>query len=345
MKNIVKTVGLDLAKSSFHVHCADAEGNRIESKSLRRNQVLSYFEKLPRCTVAMETCTGANWWCRQFREQGHDARLIPPLYVKPFVKSQKNDALDAEAICEAAQRPNMRYAPLKSEESSAALILHRTRRQLIKQRTMNVNRIRAACAEFGVVAVLGTKGLSHLKERLSDEGDLPLSLRVSQRPVLEIVGQLNESIADLEKHIREWHKASEASCRLAEIPGVGVHTATYLTAVLGDGSAYRNGRQFAASLGLVPRQRSTGGRQTLGGITKKGDPQLRALLYEGAFALLCRRVRDGNFPGTARRVAEKSLRVVAVEMANRNARKAWAMIKKGESYDPEHESSWQGAAG
>ena len=335
MERIVRTVGLDLAKNSFHVFCADDAGRCVESKALRRSQVLDYFEKLPGCVVAMETCTGANWWCRRLLDLGHDARLIPAAYVKPFLKSQKNDALDAEAICEAAQRPNMRYAPVKSEAASVVLNLHRGRRQLIKQRTMVANHIRAACAEFGVVATTGTSGFESLRERLrDDESDFPATLRESQSAMLDVHDRLNESIEEMSRSIGVWHRSQEASLRLGEIPGVGPMTASYLTAVLGDGSAYRDARQFAASLGLVPRQNSTGGRQKLGGITKRGDPLLRGLLYEGAFALLCARMRDGgvNFPGTAQRIREKSMRVAAVERAHRNARIAWSMIRHGTKY-------------
>ena len=337
MDNIVKTVGLDLAKNSFHVFCADREGRLVESKALRRGEVLPYFAKLAPCVVPMETCTGANWWCRQIKEQGHDARLIPAAYVKPYVKSQKNDALDAEAICEAAQRPNMRYAPLKSESASALLTMHRTRCALIKQRTMSRNHVRAACAEFGLVERPGTKGFERLASKLKEDGDdLPSTLRESQRQVLASIDRLTESAADLHARICAWHRECEASQRLEQIPGVGVLTATYLAAVLGDGSAYRNGRQFSASLGLVPRQLSTGGKQKLGGITKKGDWTLRSLLCEGAISVLRHRLRDSgrHFPGTTRRLEQKSMKSVAVELANRNARTAWAMIRHGADSDP-----------
>ncbi len=340
MDNIVRTVGLDLAKNSFHVFCANQEGRRVESRALRRSEVLGYFAKLDPCTVAMETCSGANWWCRQLGALGHDARLIPALYVKPYVRRQKNDAHDAEAICEAAQRPNMRFAPVKSERSSGLLSLQRTRQAMIKQRTMNVNHVRAAFAEFGVVAPPGSKGFEQLAEQLRMGIEaLPSVLRESQEPALTVIERLQESIDDLHARILTWHKTSEASLRLEEIPGVGVLSATYLAAVLEDGSAYRSGRQFSASLGLVPEQRSTGGRQKLVGITKKGDPLLRKLLFEGAFAVLGHRIRDGgrNFPGTARRVKEKSLKGVAVELANRNARTAWSMIRHGTRYDPQRQ--------
>ena len=256
---------------------------------------------------------------------------------------QKNDALDAEAICEAAQRPNMRYAPLKSEAASAVLSMHRTRRQFVKQRTMNVNHVRAACAEFGLIAPLGAKGHSILAERLrSDDESVPAALKASQRPVLEVIEQLDRCIGELGEQIHQWHKSSEASQRLAKIPGVGVHSATYLAAVLGDGSAYRNGRQFAASLGLVPRQWSTGGRQKLGGITKAGDPHLRSLLYEGALSVIFSQLRAGPkvYPGTVDRVQEKSPQVVAIELANRHARQAWSMIANGEEYDPSRKRAW-----
>ena len=340
MENIVRTVGLDLAKNSFHVHCADADGHCLETMSLRRNQVLPYFEKLPRCTVAMDTCTGTKWWCRQLKEQGHDARLIPAKFVKPFVKSQKNDALDVEAICEAAQRPNMRYAPLKSEDASAVLTLHRTRQRLVKRRTMTINAVRAACMEFGKIAPLTTKGFASLVSSLLDDGDeLPASLKTSQRPMLELIDRLNETISELKGHIVEWHKSSDASQRLATIPGVGVLSASYLAAVLGDGSAYKNGRQFAASLGLVPKQWSTGGRQTLGGITKSGDGHLRGLLFEGAMAVINSQMRyeAKTFPITRQRVLEKSRRAVSVAMANRNARCAWALIAHGTTYEVAYE--------
>ena len=337
MENIVKTVGLDLAKDTFHVFCADAEGNVVQSKALRRNRVLPFFEELgTSCMVAMETCTGANWWCRQLRDLGYDARLIPAAYVKPYVKSQKNDALDAEAICEAAQRPSMRFAPVKSEEASAVLTAHRTRRHLMKQRTMNVNHLRSACAEFGVVRERRSTGFEQLAVHLRQEGDgLPPALLESQRRVLDVIERLEESIRELHAWIAAWHKGHEESVRLEGIPGVGVLSASYLAATLGDGSAYRNGRQFAASLGLVPRQNSTGGKQRLGGITKRGDPLLRGLLYEGAFALLSSRLRNGgrDFPITARFVAEKSFPVVAVAWANRNARTAWSMIRHGTEYE------------
>ena len=229
----------------------------------------------------------------------------------------------------------MRFAPVKSEETSAVPAAHRTRRHLMKQRTMNVNHLRSACAEFGVVAELRSAGFERLAARLHEEDDgLPSALLESQRRVLDVIERLDESIRELHAWIAAWHKAHEESVRLEGIPGVGVLTASYLAATLGDGSAYRNGRQFAASLGLVPRQSSTGGRQKLGGITKRGDPLLRGLLYEGAFALLCRRLRDGgkDFPRTARFVADKPFRVVVVAWANRNARTAWSMIRHGTEY-------------
>ena len=203
MKQIVRTVGLDLAKNSFYVHCADADGRCVEAKALGRSQVLPYFERLPSCKVAMETCTGANFWCRQLQEQGHDARLIPAKFVKPFVKSQKNDALDAEAICEAAQRPNMRYAPLKSEESSAVLTMHRTRRRFVKQRTMCINGVRSACAEFGMVAPRTTKGYWTLETQLRDDdsNDLPKTLKASQLSVLDVIASLTDEIDKLSDRI------------------------------------------------------------------------------------------------------------------------------------------------
>ncbi|MYD80979.1 MAG: IS110 family transposase [Gammaproteobacteria bacterium] len=314
MDNIVRTVGLDLAKSSFHVFCANQEGRRVESGALRRSEVLGYFAKLDPCTVAMETCSSANWWCRQLGASDHDAG----------------------AICEAAKRPNMRFAPVKSERSSGLLSLQRTRQAMIKQRTMNVNHVRAVFAEFVVVAPSGSKGFEQLAEQLRMGIEaLPSVLRESQKPALTVIERLQESIDDLHARIL----TSEASLRLEEIPGVGVLSATYLAAVLEDGSAYRSGRQFSASLGLVPEQRSTGGRQKLVGITKKGDPLLRKLVFEGAFAVLGHRIRDGgrNFPGTARRVKEKSLKGVAVELANRNARTAWSMIRHGTRYDPQRQ--------
>ncbi len=282
--NEISTVGFDLGKRFFQVRCADERGTCMLNRKLRRDQVEAFFDRLPRCLIAMETCGGAHHWGRVLRAMGHEVKLIPAQYVKPYVKSNKNDAADAEAICEAAQRPGMRFAAVKTEEIQAMLSLHRTRRLLIKQRTQMVNSLRGQCTEFGLIAARNRTGLAKLLDIIRDDDDdrLPQTARVALGMFVEMLNHTSDKIAELERELRKWHRGNAQSRRLEAIPGIGPLTATALVAALGDAVQFRNGRQFSASLGLVPRQNGTGGRIKLGGISKRGDSYLRSNLVHGA---------------------------------------------------------------
>lgn len=338
----ITTIGLDLAKSVFQVHGADHDGGPVIRKKLRRGQVPDFFSKLPPCLVGMEACSSAHHWARELQALGHDVRLIPPQYVRPFVKTNKNDAADAEAICEAVQRPTMRFAPVKSAEQQAVLSLHRARELLVRQRTMIINALRGHCGEFGIVAAKGACNAGRLIEVIEDQGDERVP-DLAREALLLLVDQLRAAqarIVELEKRLRAWHRASEASQRLEAIPGVGVITATALVATIGDASQFRSGRQLAAWLGLVPRQHSSGGRDRLGRISKRGDGYLRRLLVHGARAVL-RWSRSTGENGSGRTVWQQALlarrptNVVLVAMANKTARTVWAMLSRGETYRPQ----------
>ena len=332
----IHTVGLDLGKRFFQVHGVDAQGVKLVNVRLRRADIEPFFAALPRCRVAMETCGGAHHWGRLLRGQGHEVKLIPAQFVRPYVKTNKTDASDAEAICEAAQRPSMRFAAVKELDVQALLTLHRTRRLLVKQRTQTVNSLRGQCAEFGVVAPQNRTGVAHLIAVVQDPADLrlPAVAREALAVLVAILEQLSDRIAELDRKVRAWHRGHAVSRRLADIPGVGPLTATALTAALGDGRQFQSGRQFAAFLGLVPRQTGTGGRVQLGRISKRGDPYLRTNLVHGARAALFWQLRrDGpGAPKLKERIAAKSVNRVAVAMANRNARIAWAMVRRDAPY-------------
>jgi transposase len=257
----VATIGIDIAKNVFHVHGVCAEGEVLISRQLRRHQLLSFLQQLAPCTVGLEACPGAHFWARQIAAFGHKVRLMPPQYVKPYVKRQKNDAADAEAICEAVTRSTMRFVTVKSEDQQAILMLHRTRELLIRQKTMLINAVRAHLSEFGVIAPQGRTGLSELVNYASgDDSQIPALARDA---MLALIGQLKEAayrLTQLDRKIAKWHRSSKSSLRLETIPGVGPITASAIVASVSDGKQFRNGRQFAAWLGLVPRQSSTGGK-------------------------------------------------------------------------------------
>ena len=282
----VTTVGLDLAKSVFQVHGADKEGRPVVRKKLRRGQVLVFFAELSPCLIGLEACGSAHYWARELRALGHEVRLIPPQYVRPFVKTNKNDATDAEAICEALMRPTMRFAAVKSAEQQSVLMLHRARDLLVRQRTMLINALRGHCGEFGMVVAQGASKVTILIEMIEDRDDarLPALAREALGSLVEQLRMAQTQILDLEKQLKAWHRTNEASRRLEAIPGVGVITATALVATIGDASQFHSGRQLAAWLGLVPRQYSSGGKARLGRISKRGDGYLRRLLVHGARA-------------------------------------------------------------
>jgi transposase len=332
----ISTIGLDLAKSIFQVHAIDAAGKVVVRKALRRAQVLPFFAKLPPCLVGIEACGTAHHWARELMKLGHEVRLMPPAYVKPYVKRGKTDANDAEAICEAVTRPTMRFVPVKSREQQAALALHRTRDLLVKQRTQLVNMIRGLLAEFGVEM---TRGLHHalaLAKQLAAGGapDVPALAQRVMEGLAQQIGALQVQLARLEKELVAWHRSNELSQRLATIPGVGVISATALAASVTDPHRFRSGRQFAASLGLTPLQNSSGGKERMGRISKMGDRYLRRLLVVGMTSLVRRaRAKPSSVdPRISAMLQRRPARVVTVAVANRTARIAWAIMARGGTY-------------
>lgn len=332
----ITTIGIDLAKSVFQLHGADADGAVVVRKKLRRGTVLAFLRDQPTCLVGIEACATAHHWAREIAALGHEVRLIPPAYVKPYVKRQKNDAADAEAICEAVARPSMRFVPVKSADRQGVLVLHRARDLLMRQRTMILNAIRAHMAEFGIVTAQGAGKVMELLARLrdGDETRLPETARVA---VLALAAQLETlagQVRTIERRLMAWHREDKTSQRLETIPGVGLITATALSASVPDPSVFRSGRQFAASLGLVPRQASSGGKERLGRISKMGDGYLRRLLVIGATSVVRRAGSNPTATGAWVRalLERKPARVTTVAVANKTARIAWAVLVRGETY-------------
>ena len=339
----VTIVGLDLAKSVFQVHGADKEGRPVVRKKLRRGQVLAFFAGLSPCLIGLEACASAHYWARELRALGHAVRLIPPQYVHPFVKTNKNDATDAEAICEALMRPTMRFAAVKSAEQQSVLMLHRARDLLVRQRTMLINALMGHCGEFGMVVAQGASKVTILIEMIEDRDDarLPALAREALGSLVEQLRMAQTQILDLEKQLKAWHRTNEASRRLEAIPGVGVITATALVATIGDASQFHSGRQLAACLGLVPRQYSSGGKARLGRISKRGDGYLRRLLVHGARADLrwSRHRKERRSVWQESLLARRPTNVVLVAMANKTARVVWAMLSRGEAFRAEARSA------
>lgn len=334
----ITTIGLDLAKHVFQVHGSDFSGRPILRKTLRRSQVLGFFSRLDPCLVAMEACAGAHYFARELQALGHEVRLIPPQYVKPFVKTNKNDAADAEAICEAALRPTMRFAPIKSEEQQSVLMIHRARDLLVRQRTMLINALRGHLHEFGIVIAQGRCNVGNLIDIIEDETDdrLPSLARQTLRSIVEQLHGANRQIAELEGKLKTWHRSNESSRRLTAIPGVGLITATAMVATIGDASQFSSGRQLSAWLGIVPKQNSSGGKERLGRISKHGDSYLRRLLVHGARATLrwSRRDKEKRSHWLNGMLDRRPTNVVLVAMANKNARIIWAMLARSETYQP-----------
>ena len=332
----ITTVGLDLAKSIFQVHAVDGAGQVVVRKALRRAQVLPFFAKLPPCLIGMEACGTSHHWARELVKVGHEVRLMPPAYVKPYVKRGKTDAADAEAICEAVTRPSMRFVPAKSAEQQAALALHRTRDLLVKQRTQLVNMVRGLLAEFGIEMARGLHHALRLAARLSAGGaaEVPVLAQRVVTGLADQIGVVQARLAALEKELLAWHRSSELSQRLATIPGVGVISATALAASVIEPERFRSGRQFAASLGLTPLQNCSGGKERMGRISRMGDRYLRRLLVVGMTSLV-RRARtkpEAVDPRFTAMLGRKPARVVTVAAANRTARVAWAIMTRGDSY-------------
>ena len=338
MTNSITTIGLDLAKTVFQVHAADSKGRPVLKKRLRRGQMLAFFAGLKPCLIGMEACGSAHYWARELQKLGHEVRLIAPQFVKPFVKTNKNDTSDAEAIVEAMLRPTMRFAPIKSADQQAVLMLHRARELLVRQKTQLLNALRGHCAEFGIIVAQGASRVGELVAIIADQQDdrLPAPAREALGFLVRQLDAVKEQILELEKKLKDWHKNNAASLRLATIPGIGVITATALVATIGDASQFKSGRELAAWLGLVPRQNSSGNKQRLGRISKRGDGYLRKLLVHGARTVLRwsghkDRVRSAWLEGM---LARRPTNVVLVAMANKTARTVWALLTRKENYKP-----------
>lgn len=330
------TIGLDIAKNVFQVHAVDAAGAVVVRRKLRRADVLDFFKGTEPCLVGIEACATAHYWARSIMAMGHTVKLMPPSYVKPYVKRQKNDAADAEAICEAVTRPTMRFVPIKGEEQQGILVLHRTRELLIRQRTMLINALRAHLAEFGITSIQGRTGVSALIAVVGDaKRDLiPQIVRDALHIVVQQMRDAHTRIVAIEQKIQAWHRGNEQSQRLETIPGVGPITASALAATITDPTLFRSGRELAAWIGLVPRQNSSGGKEKLGRISKKGDAYLRRLLVVGAHAVL-RYARKGKPSSTKWAVAmleRKPFKLAAVALANKMARIVWALMIKQEAF-------------
>ena len=336
----ITTIGLDLAKSVFQVHGVDAKGAIVVRKMLRRAQVLNFFSQLGPCLVGIEACGTSHYWAREIVRLGHDVRLMPPAYVKPYVKRGKTDANDAEAICEAVTRPTMRFVAIKSTEQQAALSMHRTRDLLVKQRTQLVNMIRGLLAEFGVDIPRGLERALLVARRIL-EGEA-LDIPEEAAKIIVTLSQqafdTHSRIQGIDRDLQRWHRSNELSRRLATIPGVGPIGASALAASVTDPGQFRSGREFAAWLGLTPRQNSSGGKERLGRITKMGDRYLRKLLFVGMMSLVRRAKHKPEIvdPRLADLLARKPARVAATALANKTARIVWAIMTRGETYRAGH---------
>jgi transposase len=331
----VSTIGLDIAKSVFQVHGVDSSGAVVIRKRVSRLKLLEFFAALPPCLVGIEACPSAHHWGRELQALGHTVRLMPPSYVKAYLKRSKNDANDAAAICEAVTRPSMRFVPVKTKEQQTALLLHRARQLLVRQRTMLSNALRGHLAELGIVSAKGRNGIGELLRFIADGADNRIA--AATRAILDVMARqysaISAEIRSIDKSILAWHRSCEASRRLEEIPGIGPIVATALVAEVGDWREFSSGRNLAAWIGLVPKQHTTGGKDRLGSITKQGNRYLRWLLVAGAMAV----IRYARQHGTKRLwltriMGRRSAKVAAVALANKIARMAWAIMVRSERY-------------
>lgn len=335
----ITTIGIDLAKTVFQIHGADSSGKPVLRKKLRREQLAAFFVNLPPCLVGMEACSGAHHWARKLQAMGHTVKLIPAQFVKPYVKSNKTDAADAEAICEAVARPTMRFVAIKHPEQQAVLSMHRVRRALVKTRTAQANQIRGLLAEFGLVAPRGIAQIRHAVPDLIEDAsnELPGTMRILIDRLLEHFRAIDEQIKGIEKQINAWHKNDSASQRLAKVPGIGPLAASALAATIGDIRVFKNGRHMAAWLGLVPKQHSTGGKPNLLGISKRGDTYLRTLLIHGSRAVVHWAQRRADPKNRINQLVERrNYNIAAVAVANRNVRIAWALLAHDREYSADY---------
>lgn len=328
-------ISLDLAKSVFQVHGVNTEGQVLIRRKLRRREVLPFFQGLDRCLVGLEACATAHFWTRALAALGHEVRMMPPNYVKAYVRRQKNDAADAGAICEAVQRPNMRFVAAKSADRQAVMTLHKAHELLVRQGTALINAIRSHGAEYGLIA----PGARKVQDLIADVGlaDGEVLPELAKAGILALADQLNQlevQITRLDRQLMDWHRQDAVSQRLAAIPGVGLLSATALLASVADPASFRTGREFAAFLGLAPRQNSSGGKERLGRISKMGDGYLRKLLVVGATSVVRRAKTDAlaAAPWVRSLLERRPARVVTVAMANKTARIVWAVMSRGEPY-------------
>ena len=336
----VSTVGIDLAKNVFQIHGVNELGKTVFKKQLRRDQMAAFFVNLPACLIGMEACGGAHYWARKLKGFGHTVKLMAPQFVKPYVKTNKNDAADAEAICEAVARPNMRFVPVKDVEQQSVLALHTVRQGFVKARTAQANQIRGLLTEYGLIIPQGIWNITtRVPELIEDaSNELPGSFRLLIQRLLEHFKELDTQVDELELQIVKWHRQSSASSKLAQVPGIGPITASALVASLGDAKNFDNGRQVSAWLGLVPRQHSSGGKQNLLGISKRGDSYLRSLLIHGARSVIYngKDKTDQTCNWINAIVSRRNNNVAAVALANKNARIVWALLTHDREFRPDY---------
>lgn len=335
----ITTIGIDLAKEVFQIHGVDERGRIVLRKQLRRNKMTKFFANIEPCLIGMEACSSSHHWARKLGEFGHTVKLMSPQFVKPYVKTNKHDVADAEAICEAVSRPNMRFVAIKSVEQQAILSVHRARQCLVKARTAQANQIRGLLSEFGIVIPQGIHSIARrVPDILEDaENGLPGTMRHLLRRLNDHLKELGRQAEELELQIKLWHKENEASQRLEVIPGIGPITASAIVATVGNATEFKNGKQLSAWFGLVPKQYSSGGKQLLLGISKRGDTYLRTLLIHGARAVI-RYTENKTEPESWLRklITRRNKNVAAVALANKNARIIWALLVKGTTYCPNH---------
>jgi len=343
----IKTIGADLAKNVIQIHGTDLHGNTVLRKQLKRDQVIAFFAKLEPCLIGMEACGSAHHWARKLQQLGHTVKLMAPQFVKPYVKTNKNDMADAEAICEAVTRKNMRFVPVKNVEQQAILSVHRARQGFVKARTAQSNQIRGLLAEYGIAIPVGISHITKDVPKIMEDGDhdLPGSFKQLIGRLIEHFKELDKQVGELEAQIKQWHRENEASCRLAKIPGIGPISASALAASVGDGKSFKNGRQLAAWLGLVPRQHSTGGKSTLLGISKRGDSYLRTLLIHGARSVVRVATTKNELTGSWLQglLGRRNANIATVALANKNARIVWALLFNERKFRPDHVPAGAGA--
>ena len=335
----ITTIGLDLAKALFQVHGVDERGKVAARKQLKRAEMLKYFANLEPCLIGMEACGSAHYWARKLEGYGHTVKLMAPQFVKPYVKTNKNDAADAEAICEAVRRPNMRFVAIKNVEQQAILSVHRARQGFVKARTAQGNQIRGLLSEFGIVIPQGISSIMKQVPEILEDGEngLPGVMRNLIERLTENLKEMDRQAKELEAQIQIWHRENEASRKLAEIPGLGPITASAIVATVGDAREFKNGRQLAAWMGLVPKQHSSGGKQTLLGISKRGDTYLRTLMIHGARAVIRFAEKKAEPESWMRKLmSRRNKNVAAVALANKNARIVWALLAHDRTFRPDY---------